>query len=312
MAVVFWGGMRRAPPAPHTRRLTASVPVAWRQQWRCVCGTAAAPNARVCWVGEAVARPFRHVDADSPPFPPLPTHPDSFYPSFVPVTTGADAAWPPASLDKPCAATTLAPAAPAPHAPARPPRRAAALAAARVVHDALADADELASGSSDGRRGARRRGTARGAPAPPSTPRPVSPAVAAIEAARAGAPAPALPPLRKGVRKAVDVDGIEDPGARRKARRLAKNRETAAASRERRRAQMQELVDRVHALESEAAALRGELQAARAEAAALSNGGGGAGAAAARAPSLAVTDSQLLPAGLFGNGADLLWPADAA
>ena len=228
------------------------------------------------------------------------------------MTTGADAAWPPAALDKPRAGA-VPPLAPAPHAPVRPPRRAAALAAARVVHDALADADELGSVSPDGRRGGRgRRGAGRGTPAPPSTPRPVSPAVAATEAARVGAPAPALPPLRKGVRKAVDVDGIEDPSARRKARRLAKNRETAAASRERRRAQMQELVDRVHALESEAAALRGELQAARAEVAALRGGGGGATPAAARAPSLAVTDSQLLPAGLFGAGADLLWPADAA
>ena len=65
-------------------------------------------------------------------------------------------------------------------------------------------------------------------------------------------------PVKTGKRKTVDVDWtkIEDPIERRRQRRLVKNRNTAAISRERKKAQLQSLEDRVKALEEQNAALK--------------------------------------------------------
>jgi cyclic AMP-dependent transcription factor ATF-2 len=64
-------------------------------------------------------------------------------------------------------------------------------------------------------------------------------------------------PLSKGKRKApaIDLSTIEDPQERKKQRRLAKNRVTAALSRERKKAQMANLQNRVKKLEADNAHL---------------------------------------------------------
>lgn len=79
----------------------------------------------------------------------------------------------------------------------------------------------------------------------------VTVAQAAAAAAMAGAPPPALPPPKLGKRKAVDLASIADIQERRRERRLAKNRATAAVSRERKHAQMQALAVTVYELQRE-------------------------------------------------------------
>lgn len=224
---------------------------------------------------------------------------DACWPTLKPfaVTTGDDdVPWPGAvEVPQAPAATTAA------HAPR--PKRAAALAAARVVHDALDGSEGAADDSRDADEpspGPKRRRAARdGGAAGPSTPRPVSPATAAAEAARAGAAPPILPPLRRGQRKPTDLDSLDsipDPTARRRARRLAKNRATAAASRTRRREQMQELVDRVFELEKEAGGLRAALDGTRAELAHAKAVAAAAAFAPALTASASMLDDDLLPA----------------
>ena len=116
-------------------------------------------------------------------------------------------------------------------------------------------------------------------PLPPRTPRvTVSPAAAAAlataaaTAALAGAPPPSLPPLKKGKRKAVALDDISDLQERRRQRRLAKNRATAAVSRERKHAQMQALTVTVYDLQKRNAELSAALAAKEAELAAVRAG----------------------------------------
>ena len=86
-------------------------------------------------------------------------------------------------------------------------------------------------------------------------------AAAAAAAALEGAPPPALGPLKLGKRKAIDLESIHDISERRRQRRLAKNRATAAVSRERKHAQMQALATTVYELQREAAELTDALAA---------------------------------------------------
>eukprot|EP00884_Botryococcus_braunii_P011231 jgi/Botrbrau1/20108/Bobra.0173s0011.1 len=66
--------------------------------------------------------------------------------------------------------------------------------------------------------------------------------------------------FKKGKRKKdVDLDAIDDPDERRKQRRLAKNRATAALSRERKRNQMATLIERVRIMDATHASLKGEI-----------------------------------------------------
>lgn len=141
---------------------------------------------------------------------------------------------------------------------------------------------------------------------PPRPPRPprvaVSPAAAAAlataaaSAALAGAPPPSLPPLKKGKRKAVALDDISDLAERRRQRRLAKNRATAAVSRERKHAQMQALAVTVYDLQKRNAALTAALAAKEAELAAVRGGGvkevAGAGVAPPAAPRTAAPSTR--------------------
>lgn len=104
----------------------------------------------------------------------------------------------------------------------------------------------------------------------------VAVAQAAAAAAMAGAPPPSLPPPKLGKRKAVDLASIADVQERRRERRLAKNRATAAVSRERKHAQMQALAVTVYELQREGRKLgeklaerEGEVKALRAKLAEL-------------------------------------------
>ena len=94
-------------------------------------------------------------------------------------------------------------------------------------------------------------------------------AAAAAAAALEGAPPPALGPLKLGKRKTIDLDSIHDISERRRQRRLAKNRATAAVSRERKHAQMQALATTVYELQREAAELTDALAARDAKIACL-------------------------------------------
>ena len=97
----------------------------------------------------------------------------------------------------------------------------------------------------------------------------VAVAQAAAAAAMAGAPPPALPPPKLGKRKAVDLASIADVQERRRERRLAKNRATAAVSRERKHAQMQALAVTVYELQREGRKLGEQLAERDAEVRAL-------------------------------------------
>ena len=108
----------------------------------------------------------------------------------------------------------------------------------------------------------------------------VAVAQAAAAAAMAGAPPPSLPPPKLGKRKAIDLASIADIHERRKERRLAKNRATAAVSRERKHAQMQALAVTVYELQREGRKLGeklaerdAEVKALRAELEALGEAG---------------------------------------
>ena len=121
-------------------------------------------------------------------------------------------------------------------------------------------------------------------PAAPPLPTPRTPRVAvsakdatklangATAAALAGGPPPALPPLKRGKRKAVALDEIGDVCERRRQRRLAKNRATAAVSRERKHAQMQALTVTVYDLQRRNAGLVAALAARERELAAVRAG----------------------------------------
>lgn len=97
----------------------------------------------------------------------------------------------------------------------------------------------------------------------------VAVAQAAAAAAMAGAPPPSLPPPKLGKRKAVDLQSIADVQERRRERRLAKNRATAAVSRERKHAQMQALAVTVYELQREGRKLGEQLAERDAEVRAL-------------------------------------------
>ncbi|KAK9832552.1 hypothetical protein WJX81_008454 [Elliptochloris bilobata] len=114
---------------------------------------------------------------------------------------------------------------------------------------------------------------------------------------------------RKAKRKkeAPDLESIDDIAERRKQRRLAKNRATAAVSRERKRKQMADLAARVQELEGENLALANDVAMRDAKIAALcgqlaspimgaaAQQGGAGGGAAATTPEPAVLSGPALP-----------------
>ena len=77
------------------------------------------------------------------------------------------------------------------------------------------------------------------------------------------------PEAKHPVAPEIDWRSITDPAERRRQRRLAKNRVTAARSRERKKVQWAELEARLAALEADNSALRSALEASRAESAQL-------------------------------------------
>lgn len=176
------------------------------------------------------------------------------------VTTGAFPAAAPAAAPPPPAATAASPSPPPSRSGARRPKRTAAATrkpyspSVWTSSDGGGDASTTPSPSPSPLAAAlaASRRTPKVA-VPPS--QAVAIAAAAATAALEGAPPPSLGPLKLGKRKAVDLDAIDDASERRRQRRLAKNRATAAVSRERKHAQMQALATTVYELQREVAAL---------------------------------------------------------